>query len=275
MLIDCHVHRPGRTGATYEMLDEQRVVAREHGVGAWIVNGSTVEDSREVLEYVKGREGYFACVGVHPMRSDTFDDKTIEQVAELASNPQVVGIGEVGIDFARSELPHETQINAFRQQIRLARELKLPLNLHIYGKESGQALTQILKEEKAWEVGGVLHNFMGSDELAHKLLDLGIYPSVSVVIMHPEAHRLRGVYNRIPLGGLVMDTDWPAGLLERNREEQEFPHDLDQKTELVNLYRFAERLAEIKEESVEHVCEMIMLNTLRAFPKLSTALGRG
>lgn len=256
------------------MLDSQVAVARDQGVGAWIVQGTTVPESREVLDFIDGRDGYFACVGVHPSQADSFNEDSVAELAALAeSDDRVVGIGEVGIDFQTSTVSPELQVDVFRRQIGLARDLRLPLDLHTYGKESGQALVDILKEERAWEVGGVLHNFMGSGDMAERLLDMGIYPSVSVVLMHPEAHRLRTVYRHLPLGGLVMDTDWPAGLLERTGEG-DYPFDLDKKTELINLVRFAERLAEEKQVSVEQVSDMIEMNTLRAFPKLAAALGR-
>lgn len=273
MLIDCHVHRPGRPDATLEMLESQEAIARAQGVRAWIVQGTTLPESREVLDFIDGRDGYFACVGVHPSQSDSFTEDSVAELAELAeSNDRVVGIGEVGVDFQRSPLPQELQVDVFRRQIGLARDLGLPLNLHTYGRESAQVLADVLKEEHAWEVGGVLHNFMGSEDLAGRLLDMGIYPSVSVVLMHPDAHRLRNVYRSLPLGGLVMDTDWPAGILERTGEGA-YPLDLDEKTELVNLVRFTERLAEEKEVSFDHVASVIERNVRRAFPKLQAGLG--
>ena len=279
MLIDCHVHSP--KPEDLEMLNGQVAVARDHGVGAWIVNGSTVAGSREVLRYIEGRDGHFACVGIHPSQAHTFNEHSIADLAALAeSDSRVVGIGEVGFDLTRSTsagsqflASPEQQVDAFRGQIRLARDLRLPLNLHTYGKESGDTLADILREERAWEVGGVLHNFMGGLELAHRLLDMGIYPSVSCVLMHPDARRLRGVYTNLPLGGLVMDTDWPGGVLERTGEG-DYPFDLDEKTELINLARFAERLAQEKDVSLEQVSDMIEMNTLRAFPKLALALAR-
>lgn len=267
MFIDCHIHQPrGRD------LDEQVRQARENGVGAWIVTGVTVDESAEVVNLVNGRDDFFACVGVHPTRSTTFDDGSIQKLADLAaSSPKVVGIGEIGIDYERSPIPPEVQQRALREQVRLARELKLPVNLHTYGRESAYQLINALEEERAWEVGGVLHNFMGNDEMARRLIDMGIYPSVSVVLMHPPANRLRGVLRNIPLGDLVMDTDWPAAILE-GPGASEAPFDLDKETALINLRRFADKLAEEKELPVEKIMSMIGLNTMRAFPKMAAAL---
>lgn len=272
MFVDCHIHQPGVSRVDPAILDDEVRMARESGAGAWIVTGVTVEESRQVLDFVKDREGFFACVGIHPSRSDHFNDDSIQQLADLAaSSPKVVGIGEIGIDYERSPLPVEMQQRAFRAQVRLARELGLPVNLHTYGRESAYQLIEALNEERAWETGGVLHNFMGNDEMVRRLMDMGIYSSVSVVIMHPQANRLRGVLRNAPLGNLVMDTDWPAAILE-GPGASEAPFDLDKKTSLVNLRRFAERLAAEKDVPVEQIMTVTGMNTLRAFPRMAAAL---
>ncbi len=277
MLIDCHIHPPRVNIPGVRAIDEatfQEEVrqAREVGVGLWIMPGVTVEDSRAVVERVDGEEDFFACIGVHPNQIDQYREDSFQQLGDLArSSSKVVGIGEVGIDYETTRQDPETQRRAFREQIGLARELKLPLNLHTYGKASAMDLIDILHQERAYEVGGVLHNYMGNEDMARRLADMGFYVSVSVVLFHPEADRLRGVYRAVPLGNLVMDTDWPSGLLYRTGPG-EYPFELDVRTHLSHLRRYADRLAEEKDMDVEQVENVITMNTLRAFPRVAEAL---
>ncbi len=269
MLIDCHIHLPSMRVDEAVDVDQEIQRAREAGVGAWIVTGTTIEDSKAVLDMVKGRDDLFACVGVHPCRVDTYKKGTLKELTEVvASSPKVVGVGEVGLDYVRTELSPDLQKKAFREQIRLAREWKLPLNLHTYGKETAMDLVKVLHEERAYNVGGVLHNFMGNHDMAHRLIDMGVYVSVSIVLMHPQAHRLRKVYKELPLGTLVIDTDWPAAFLERT-EPGDYPYDMDKRTALRNLRILADHLAGIKEVSVEQVINVTSMNTLRAFPRMA------
>ena len=272
MLIDCHIHPPSVRDIDDATFQQEVLQAREAGLGCWMVMGTTVENSKAVVEMVNGVEDFYACVGVHPTRADHYADDTIQQLADIvASSPKVVGIGETGLDYQLSNLQPELQERVFREQIGLARELKLPLNLHTYGKSAAFELVDVLQRERAYEVGGVLHNFMGNEEMAHRLADMGFYVSVSVVLMHPQADRLRGVYRAVPLGNMVMDTDWPAALLDRTGPG-DYPFDMDKETKLLNLRRLAERLAQEKELGVEQVIDVTSMNTLRAFPKMAAIL---
>ena len=274
MLIDCHIHPPRVHGTGARLIDEatfQHEVegAREVGVGCWIMPGVTVEDSRAVVERVAGEEDFYACVGVHPCQANHYGDDSLRLLGDLAqSSPKVVGIGEIGLDYETTTLDPALQQRIFREQIGLARELRLPLNLHTYGKSAALDLIETLHQERAHEVGGVLHNFMGNEDMARRLADMGFYVSASVVMFHPDADRLRGVYRAVPLGNMVMDTDWPSATLQRSGPG-DYPYDLDKETHLLNLRRYADRLAEEKGMSVEQVENVTTMNTLRAFPRVA------
>ena len=272
MLIDCHIHPPSVRNIDDSAFHEEVRRAREGGVGCWMVMGTTPENSRAVLEMVDGLQDFYACVGVHPGRADHYADGVLDQLADLAgASPKVVGIGEIGLDYPISKHDPDLQRKAFREQIGLARELKLPLNLHTYGKSAASEMVEVLQQERAFEVVGVLHNFMGSEEMARRMVDMGFYVSVSVVLMHPQADRLRGVYRAVPLGYLVLDTDWPAALVERTGPG-DYPFDMDVETKLLNLRRLADRLADEKQVSVQQVMDVTTMNALRAYPKMAAAI---
>ena len=272
MLIDCHIHPPSVREIDDSTFQEEVRQARDAGVSCWMVMGTTTENSGNVAEMVDGLDDFYACVGVHPGRADHYVDGVLRRLADLAgTSPKVVGIGEIGLDYQIAKHDPDLQLKAFREQIGLARELKLPLNLHTYGKAAASELVDVLQQERAYEVGGVLHNFMGSEEMARRLVDMGFYVSISVVLMHPQAERLRGVYRAIPLGNLVLDTDWPAALVERTGPG-DYPFDMDKETKLLNLRRLADRLAEEKQIGVEQVMDVTSMNALRAYPKMAEAM---
>ena len=192
MLIDCHIHTTKRW-ITSEELQRQLQAARDNGIGRWISLGVNLEDSAETIETANSYDDLFAGMGVHPMSAATANEETYRQLGDLASaNRKVVCIGEIGLDYAEyKDVPPEVQRDVFRKQIRLAKELRLPINAHV-ARATAQDLLSILKEEKAAEVGGVIHNFGGNEQMARQLTDMGFYCSVGVLIMHPEADRLRG-----------------------------------------------------------------------------------
>jgi TatD DNase family protein len=125
----------------------------------------------------------------------------------LAQNKKVVAYGEIGLDYHYNHSSPKEQRDRFREQIQLARELKLPVIIHT--REAQDDTIAILKEERASEVGGVFHCFSGDAWLAKDALDLGFYLSFSGILTFQSATMLRDIAKTAPLDRLLIETDCP------------------------------------------------------------------
>ena len=176
MFIDSHVHLDSyRNAEIGEILERGRAV----GVQAVISAGTTLESTKRAVELTDVFPDFFAGVGIHPMDiSEPFTDDTYAHLRDMAlSTEKVLVISEVGLDFMEGTPDRADQYHAFREQIRLARELKLPIVFH--SRDAHEESFRVLKEERAYEVGGIMHYFQGDAETARKVIDLGFYISLA------------------------------------------------------------------------------------------------
>ena len=150
-------------------------------------------------------------IGVHPHHAQQFADRP-ERAAEVvrsqhAATPGARGIGEIGLDYHYDFSPREVQMEVFRAQVRLARELRQPVIIHT--READDDTIAILREEGGGEVTGVLHCFTGGPSLARAGLDLGFYVSLAGIITFPKAAELRETVRAVPVDRLLTETDSP------------------------------------------------------------------
>ncbi len=203
MLIDTHAH--------IQMpefdADREEVLARAKDVGIelLITVGYHLEASRLAVEAAQRYREVYASVGVHPHDARHYDDGAEETLRELSKSPKVVAIGEAGLDFYRNRSPRAAQIEAFRRQIRLARERDLPLIVH--DREAHLETMQILKEEQAEAV--VLHCFSGDLAMAEEAWARGYYTSIAGPVTYPKNETLREVVRKARPDCLVLETDCP------------------------------------------------------------------
>lgn len=180
--------------------------ARDNGVGYMLCIGVTLEKFPEVIALAHDYPNIFASVGVHPDEQEGCDP-TVEQLVALAGDPRVVGIGETGLDYFRLKGDMRWQQERFRRHIRAARRVNKPLIIHT--REAAADTLQILRDEGAEQVGGVMHCFTESWETARAALDLGFYISFSGIVTFRNADALRAVASRVPLERLLIETDAP------------------------------------------------------------------
>jgi TatD DNase family protein len=205
-LVDshCHIDMP--------QFDEDRIAvlerARSAGVERLLIVGCADAEAghRRALR-VAGELGLPASAGVHPHDAKGADDTLLAEIAELGRSRAVVAIGEVGLDFYYDNSPRAEQREVFRRQVRLAREVGLPVIVHTRDADSETA--EILEGEGAGEVGGVIHCFTGGEELARRALDLGFHISFSGIVTFPRAEGIREVARNMPLDRLLVETDAP------------------------------------------------------------------
>lgn len=183
--------------------------ARAVGVSCFIVIGANgdFQHNEKAVTLAREHEDVFAVIGVHPHDAKTISDETYARLRILAQHPKVVGIGETGLDFYYDNSPREEQRSHFRAFIRLARELTLPLSMHV--RDAYPEAAQTLREEWGAQVEGVMHCFTGSVEEAKMLLDLGLFLSLSGIVTFKSAEELREVARFAPLDRLLIETDCP------------------------------------------------------------------
>ena len=253
-LADSHCHL---TDAQFDA-DREEVLARARaaGVSRFIVigaNGDFVHNEKAVT-LAQEHEDVFAVVGVHPHDAKSITDETYVRLRVLARQPKVVGLGETGLDFYYDNSPREEQRLHFRKFIRLARELQMPLSMHV--RDAYPEAAQILREDGERQVHGVMHCFTGSADEAKMLLDLGLYISFSGIVTFKSAVALREAARIVPLDRVLIETDCPllAPIPYRGK-----------RNEPAYVVHVANVLAEVKGMSADELGETVWQNTRALF----------
>jgi TatD DNase family protein len=186
-------------------LDAVVARAREHGVAAMIVTGTTVEESRRAAEIAEAH-GLYATAGVHPHHARECNEGTIRALREAARHPKVVAIGECGLDFNRNYSPHPSQERWFVAQLELAAELGKPLFLH--SRDAHPRFAEILRNLRVGKA--VAHCFTGESAELRAYLDLGLYIGITGWICDERRGRhLVELVKEIPQDRLLLETDAP------------------------------------------------------------------
>jgi len=252
VLIDSHAH--------LEMPDFKKDLeqviqrAKESGVGYIFTVGTEKKDWKKALEIADSHPSVYAILGVHPHHAREIDDQTYPTLRGLCQGEKVKAYGEIGLDFFRNLSPRDIQLKRFREQIGLAKELRLPIVVH--DREAHQETLEALKSEKAEECGGIIHCFSGDYEMAKACMDRGFYISVPGSITFKNAEGFREIVKRIPLESLLVETDAPFLTPEPFRGKRNEP----------SYVRYsAQKVAEIKKVSLEKVAEVTTENALRVY----------
>lgn len=201
-MIDTHCHLDFEPLCL--SLPELLTEARRAGVTGWVVPGVHPAEWGRIARVAGENDGAMAAYGIHPMHAELADDDTLAKLAAIAADG--VAIGEVGLD-AACAVPQELQEQAFRAQIRLAVELGLPLLVHC--RSLFQRALQLLREEGAGRVGGIMHAFSGSPEMAREFIRIGFAVSLAGSATWPGARRPVRLAREVPLEWLVLETDAP------------------------------------------------------------------
>jgi TatD DNase family protein len=200
----CHIDMPQFDADR----DEVVARAREAGLVEMLVVGE-VDEGQALQRSLRVAEAYGlpATAGVHPHQAKLATAETYDEMAGLAREGRIVAIGEIGLDFHYDHSPRETQREVFRRQIRLARDVGLPIVVHT--RQADDETSAILEEEGAREAGGVIHCFTGGHELARRALELGLLISFSGILAFPRAEVIQAVAREVPEDRLLVETDAP------------------------------------------------------------------
>jgi len=252
-LIDTHAHLDsGQFDA-----DREEVItrARENGISHIVTVGCDLGSSRRSIEIAGAHPGIYAAVGIHPHDAGQATDEGLETLRRLIrEEKKIVAVGEIGLDFYRDRSPRDVQRAAFRRQIRLAREVGLPVIVH--DREAHDEVLQILREEEAAIVGGVLHCFSGDSAMARACIELGFHISFPGTITYPKNEAAREVVRSIPVDHMLVETDCPYLAPQGRRGKRNEP---------AFVRHAAEMIAEVKGLTVEDVARITTLNAYNLF----------
>jgi TatD DNase family protein len=204
MLVDshCHLNFPELVQNMDQVLDTMR----SNEVGHALCVSVTLDKFPEVLAIAEQHPNIYASVGVHPDYED-IQEPTVEELVRLANHPRVVAIGETGLDYFRLTGDLEWQRHRFRTHIRAAKATDKPLIIHT--RNAAEDTLRLMQEEGAAEVGGVMHCFTESWEVAQAAIEMGFYISFSGIVTFKNAQSLKDVAQKVPLDKILVETDSP------------------------------------------------------------------
>lgn len=247
-LIDSHAHLDN------DQFDEDRaeVLERISEQLEFAVNiGYDIQSSRKSIEYAHKYDFIYAVVGVHPIDIEGYSDEVEKELEELAKDPKVLAIGEIGLDYHWMTQPKEVQQKFFRKQMELARRVRKPVVIH--SRDAMEDTLKILNEFP--DVGGIFHCYPGSVESAKEVLDR-YYLGIGGVLTFKNAKSLVKVVENIPLDKLILETDCPYMAPTPNRGKRNEP---------VYVQYVAEKIAQLKGITFEEVARATNENTKKAY----------
>jgi TatD DNase family protein len=253
LFIDSHCHLDRLDLAEFNH-DINNVVyaASKAGVSEMLCVCVTLEDFPKMAESTKRFENVYLTCGAHPLNQE--DQIEEANLLKLSQNERVIAIGETGLDYFYAPQTKDVQQDSFRKHIRVARALNKPLIIHT--RDARQDTLDILREEKATEVGGILHCFTESLEMAEEAIEMGFYISFSGIVTFKSAKELREVAKCIPNDKFLIETDAPYLAPVPHRGKQNQP---------AYVVDVAKHLASVRGQSVEEIAKLSTTNFKRLF----------
>jgi len=249
MLIDSHAHLD-----SLEELPEVLKRAREAGIERLVAISSSLSSSVDTVGIARTNENIYAAVGIHPHNANTTNKKVIEEIESLIEEPEVVAVGETGLDYFYMNSDKEVQIKSLIEHIQLGKKHELPIVIHV--RDAGQDLGAILREEDVSSKTGVIHCFTGDYAQAREYLDLGFYISFSGIVTFKKSEEIRDAAKNIPGDRILIETDSPYLAPVPYRGKRNEP----------SYVRYvADTIARVRGVALEEIAEITRANTERLF----------
>lgn len=252
MIFETHAHYDDESFDIdrTELLDSMPT----HGISSVINVSANLESLDKTRKLMESYSFIYGAMGLHPDEVGDMSESVMEKLRMLCRLEKTVAVGEIGLDYYWNKENHETQQYWFRRQLDLAREEKLPVIIH--SREAAADTLQVMKDCRAGEIGGVLHCFSYSREMAREYLNMGLYLGIGGVITFKNARKLREVVEYAPLDRLLLETDSPylAPVPYRGKRN-------------CSLYLplVVQQIAQIKQISPEEVTEKTEENAVQLF----------
>lgn len=250
-LIDVHAHLQDEKFSNE--VDTIIADAAKAGVKRIINAGTCVETSAQALAIAQKHRGCKALVGIHPHDASKFDDQTIAVLKKMASAPETLGIGEIGLDYHYNFSPPETQIRVFRTLWQLAVELQMPAIIHV--REAFDDFFAAIAEMPA-PPKVLLHCFSGDLDIARRAADMGFHFSIGGALTFPKSDMTREVFKHLPENLIHLETDCPYLAPQPRRGKR---------CEPAFIPMTLEYLAKIRQKPVEQMAETLKKNAVAFF----------
>ena len=254
MMIDTHCHLNLLDLAPFNGSEEDMITDMlDHGVKRVVCISIDLETLPEVLSFADRYDAVYASVGVHPS-SSLEAGPDVDTLVILAQKPKVVAIGETGLDYHYNDSGLENMREQFRTHIQAAQAVKRPLIIHT--RAAQKDTIQIMQDEQARDVGGIMHCFTETQAMAKASMDMGFYISFSGIVTFKNAANVQAVAEYVPLDRMLIETDAPYLTPVPFRGKPNRP----------SYVRFvAEKIAELKQCSVEEVMSITTDNAIKVF----------
>ncbi|WP_348936422.1 TatD family hydrolase [Bacillus sp. BS1807G30] len=252
MLFDTHAH----LNAEQYNEDLEQVIerAKSEKVEKIVVVGFDRATITRAMELIEAYDFIYAAIGWHPVDAIDMTDEDLAWIKELSQHEKVVAIGEMGLDYYWDKSPKDVQKEVFRRQIALAKEVNLPIIIH--NRDATEDVVTILKEEGAAEVGGIMHCFTGSLEIAKACMEMNFYISFGGPVTFKNAKKPKEVVKDIPSDRLLIETDCPYLTPAPFRGKRNEPS---------YVKYIAEQIAELREISFEELAALTTENAKKVF----------
>jgi len=268
-LTDTHCH------LDLHKFDEDRAAvierAEEAGLVRILIPALSVASSLSVIKLAESHPTLYTAIGVQPNASLTWDNSSVSALRELADNPKMVAIGEIGLDYYWESAPHNHQQRVFRTQLDLAAELDLPVVIHLREKgdaDHGPCAEAAMKILEEWVAGlgsdnealranpGVLHSFSGSLETAQRAIGLNFCIGITGPITFKNAEKKQEMVAQLPLERMLIETDAPYLAPHPHRGKRNEP---------AFVYEIADKIAQLQSRNLDEVATITTSNAARLF----------
>lgn len=249
-LIDTHAHIDMRDTE----LEDVILRAKEADVEKIIIPSVDVSSFEKVIEISQKHEGIFCALGIHPSEAHNAKNGDFNKIIELASNDNVVGIGECGLDYYWDKTYIDEQKTVFLRQIEIAKALKKPLIVH--DREAHKDTFDYLAQNISDEIPVVMHCFSGSYEFALECIKKGFYIALGGVVTFKNAKKVHEIAQKIPMEHLLLETDTPYLTPEPYRGKENEP---------AYIKFVAEKIANLRGISYDEVAEITTQNARKVF----------
>lgn len=252
MLFDTHVHL--NNDKLLKDLDHYLDDALTHGVTHMVTVGYDLESSYKAIEIASKYKNVYAAVGIHPTECLDTTSQDLDKIQEMLAHPKVVALGEIGLDYYWDSVPHDRQKEIFIKQIAIAKLCNKPVVIH--SRDALKDTYDILKQEDITQIGGIMHCYPGSSEMAREFIKLNMYISLAGPVTFKNGRVAKEVAKTIPLDHLLIETDCPYLSPEPYRGKLNTP---------AHVRFVCQTIAQLNNISFEEVAKITFNNARKVF----------
>jgi TatD DNase family protein len=252
MIFETHAHYDDE--AFNDDRDKLLMSMEENGIGCIVNVSSSLSSTRQSIELAHRYPFIYAAAGIHPNETGALDEENFKWLEAQCMDERVVAVGEIGLDYYWDEPDHDTQKKWFIRQLELAKRIKKPVIIH--SRDAAKDTYDIMISENASKIGGIVHCYSYSTQMALDYVKMGFYIGIGGVVTFKNGKKMKEVVEALPIERIVLETDSPYLAPEPNRGKR---------NSSLNLPYVAEKIAEIKNLKYEDVVEITRINATKAY----------